>query len=152
MIVTTNTPTVPRFLTDAGGRSITANNPLPVALAGDASGIMVAGAVFWTESDVALAAGGNAVGVARDTGGRPGAVGSRFNFFVAEVFTDQGGVLFVDKSLDGVTWRQSAKLGLSMAGSDSITLRISAPFYRARYVNGLTAQTSFLLTSAMTTA
>lgn len=121
---------------------------------GDTSGTYLAAATFWTESAVnAQAAAAVVNGSTRNNGGLAGGVGTRFNLFVAEAFADQAGTLYIDKSVDGgTTWRQVASVAVVAGTSSQISTRISAASYRARYVNGGTATTAFLLTSSYTLA
>lgn len=120
---------------------------------GDASGAYLSAATFWTESTAAQAAGATLNGASRSNGGTAGGVGTRFNLFVAEAFADQAGTLYIDKSVDGgTTWRQVASVAVTAGTSSQISTRISAASYRARFVNGGTANTAFLLTTSYTLA
>ena len=160
MEIITNTPVPPTFLTCQKGDPITSANPLPVTLpvgplsvaAATAIPVSLPGAVFWQEALNSLAANKTYVGDARATGGTSGGVATRFNYFVAEVAADAAGVLVVEKSFDGVAWRQVGGLNLSASGYDRTTLRVSAPFYRVKFSTGLAAASAVLLTTSFTTA
>jgi hypothetical protein len=122
---------------------------------GDFSGAFNAGAAFYTENTTAVPAGATIPGVGRANGGAAGIVATRFNMFVAEAHTDvTGGTLYIDRSVDGgTTWRQTASVSSTVAGTTAtVSVRITAGMYRARYVNGATAVANFLLTTAYTVA
>lgn len=119
----------------------------------DASGNFTAAATYWTESVAVLAGAAPFNGTLRANGGAAGGVGTRFNFFVAEAFSDQVGTLYIDKSTDGgTTWRQVGSVASVANTSVTLKVPVSAASYRARFINGATLQTAFLLTSAYTTA
>lgn len=106
---------------------------------------------FQTESTAALAGAGVATGLARSAGESP----SDFVYFVAESFADQAGTLFVEKSNDGATWYPcNGTAGTTAAINTTTTVapRVTARYYRARYVNGATPNTVFQLMTAFTTA
>jgi len=116
---------------------------------GDTSGLYIAGATYWTEATANQAAAATLNGTLRSAGGVAGGIGSRFNWFVAEVFSDQAGTLYVDKSTDGgATWRQVGSIAAVAGTSVSLRVPISGTAYRARFVNGATATTAFLLTTS----
>lgn len=120
---------------------------------GDASGSYVAGAAFWTESTTAQTGNATVNGALRSNGGTAAGVGSRYNAFVAEAYADQAGTLYVDKTTDGgTTWRQVSSAAVAAGATAQIKVPISAASYRARYVNGASAQGAFLLTSSFVTA
>jgi hypothetical protein len=112
------------------------------------------GCMFYTESVALLSPSGVFNGSTRNNQGSTGAsgtAGTRYRSFLAEVFTDQAGTLFIDKSTDGATWRQVASVAISaVVGGSSVSVetKISAQYYRVRFVNGATTQTIMLLTSA----
>lgn len=116
----------------------------------DTAGLYVAANAFWTESTAALAASASFIGTLRSNGGTVGGAGSRFSFFVAEAFSDvAGGTLFIDKTVDGgTTWRQVGSIALVANTSVTLKVPLSAASYRARVVNGTTAQTAALITTA----
>lgn len=120
---------------------------------GDASGIFVNSAVFWTEASANQAAAATLNGTLRANGGIAAGAGTRFEWFVAEAFADvAGGTLYIDKSIDGgTTWRQVGSIALVAGTSVSLRVPITAASYRARHVNGANATTAFLLTSGYQT-
>lgn len=117
---------------------------------GDTSGLFVGANQFWTESSAALAASAPLNGALRVNGGTAGGTGSRFAFFIAEAFSDvAGGTLFVDKTVDGgTTYRQVGSVALVANSSVTLKVPVSAAGYRARVVNGGTAQGAALVTTA----
>jgi len=122
---------------------------------GDVSGIYTAGAVFFTEMITPLAVGASFTGANRNNGGVAGGVGSRFNFFVAEAFTDvAGSTLIVEKSTNGGTSYQIVgSIALSANTSVSLKVPVTAADYRTRLTAQTgSAQTLARLTSAYTTA
>lgn len=73
-------------------------------------------------------------------------------YFVADFFADQAGTCFVERSIDaGATWYPcNGSAGTALAAGASVLLRfpITAGRYRARFVNGAVANTSFCVTTA----
>lgn len=115
-------------------------------LRGDTSGLYLAANANFVESTTALAANGSITGAARNVGSR-----DRFSFYLADAYADTAGTLFVERSVDGTTWRPAnGTTGQAVAAGASVIVKlpISSQFYRARYVNGGTAQGAFLLTTA----
>lgn len=117
---------------------------------GNAAGTFVERTQIFSETATVLAASATLTGVTRDTAAVPGGVGTRFKNFVAEVFTDQAGTLYIDKSTDGTNWRQAATLAVSAGVNATLEAKITCRYYRMRYVNGATVQTVFLPTDAFT--
>lgn len=117
---------------------------------GNAAGTFVERTQIFSDTATVLAASATLTGVTRDTAAVPGGVGTRFKNFVAEVFTDQPGTLFIDKSTDGTNWRQAATLAVSAGVNATLEAKITCRYYRLRYVNGATLQTVFLPTAAFT--
>lgn len=116
---------------------------------GDVSGVYIAGSVFWTEATANQAAAATLNGTLRGNGGVAAGVGTRFQWFVAEAYSDQAGTLYVDKSTDGgTTWRQVGSIAAVALTSVSLRVPVSAASYRARFINGATPTTAFLLTSS----
>ncbi len=117
---------------------------------GDTSGAFIGANSFWTEGSTGLATGATLNGTLRSNGGSQGGIGCRFSYAIAEAFSDvAGGTLYMDKTVDGgTTWRQVASIALAANTSVSLRVPISAPGYRARVVNGGTAQGAALVTFA----
>lgn len=99
-----------------------------------------------TESTTALAGSATYTGTARDA-----LSPSPWKEFLVMAWADNGGTLYIDASVDNVTWRNSiVSLALATASTGiTLTCPIVARYMRARFVNGTTAQTAFLLTSRM---
>ena len=85
-----------------------------------------------------------------------------FGFFGAFAYSDVAGTLYIDHSSDsGTTWREAASAPL-VAGTvgyrADLNVRLrgfagsGAAYYRARFVNGGTAQTTFTLSTSFTVA
>lgn len=116
---------------------------------GDTSGSYIAANVFWTESTATIGASGSNNFTLRTNGGTAGGVGSRFAYFIAESFADQTGTLYVDKTTDGgTTWRQVQSTAQVANTTATLKVPVTAAGYRARFVNGSTAQGAFLCTTA----
>ncbi|MGW8134121.1 hypothetical protein ACWGNZ_00580 [Sphingomonas zeae] len=117
---------------------------------GDASGAFIGASQFWTESTVGLGANLTLNGALRANGGLAGGVGSRAAFFIAKAFSDvAGGTLYVDVSIDGgTTWRVEDSIALVAGKTVQLKVQITAAAYRARVVNGGTAQGAALVTTA----
>lgn len=116
---------------------------------GNLAGQFVERAAFFEETATVLAAAGTLTGASRDNTGVAGGVGTRYKSFVAEVFTDQAGTLYIDKSTDGVTWRQAATLAVTANVNAQLSVLMTVRYYRLRYINGATLQTVFLPTTAL---
>ncbi|AXN53730.1 hypothetical protein SPS_19 [Sphingomonas phage Scott] len=119
-------------------------------LRGTVAGIWMGRTSIYSETATVLAASGTLNGASRDSGAVAGGIGTRFKNFVAEVFTDQAGTLYIDKSTDGTTWRQAATASVAAGVNATLEVKITCRYYRLRYVNGATAQTVFLPTTAYT--
>jgi hypothetical protein len=120
---------------------------------GDGGGIWVAGSLYYTDTTTALGASGVATGNARAAGGSPGATRSPYTRFRVEVYADQAGTLYVEKTVDGgVTWRPSngaAGTPVAAATTVLVDVPITTSNIRYRFLNGATAQGAFLVTSAL---
>ena len=107
-------------------------------------------AVTYTESSVALAANGAFTGALRNSNAGPG-VQWVYAYFIAQVFADQAGTLFVENSPDGGnTWYPlNSTAGTAVAAGASVSVKVPAAINvnRVRYVNGATVQGKFFLTS-----
>lgn len=81
---------------------------------------------------------------------------SPYAYFVAESYSDQAGTLFVEKSQTGTSgWipvNGTSGLAVAAVTTGTVKCNIVAPYYRARYVNGATLQTTFSLDTSFTTA
>lgn len=103
---------------------------------------------FWTESTALLSGAGVFSGTARNNGGSASTFGTRYKSFVGEFFSDQAGTAFVEKSVDGTTFRTVATAALLANTSLALTALVQAQYYRVRLVNGAVTQTVALITSA----
>lgn len=114
---------------------------------GDTSGVWIGALSAQTETQTVLAAGGTYTGATRSPG-----TASRFCYFIADAWADQAGTLYVERSVDGTTWRPAnGTSGTAVAAGASVQVKVPTTTgnYRVRYVNGGTAQTAFLLTNAL---
>lgn len=106
------------------------------------------GCYFYTESVATLPATNVFTGQARNNQGSPGSIGTRYRTFLAEIWTDQAGTLYIEKSTDAATWRVGPSIAAAPGGNAQLSVQITAQYYRVRYVNGASPQTIMLLTSA----
>jgi hypothetical protein len=65
--------------------------------------------------------------------------------FIATVYADQAGTLYVEQSPDGTNWDISESLSVSAGVGASLEVVIKSRYVRVRYVNGATAQSVFRL-------
>lgn len=106
--------------------------------------IGTSGISTFSDSATNLASNATFTGTSRDSGTSPA-----HNLFVANVFADQPGTLRVEKSTDNSIWRLSAPAVAVSAGVPvEVVIRNTTRYNRVVYVNGATAQTQFLLTTA----
>jgi len=118
------------------------------------AGSNIIGSLFaysgYTDSVTALGAGASWPGTAR-------AMNSTFNmynYFTAQSLADQPGTLIIERMLNGSsTWDLLASVATTANTLASLTIRMtgansSTTSYRARYVNGATAQSLLRLSSA----
>jgi hypothetical protein len=114
---------------------------------------MTTNAAYQLESATAQAAGATVTGATRDAYGVGTSAGvSQYAFFNAQAYSDQNGQLFIDQSVDGVTWVVANSAAYTGGIGATITAPIMAQFYRARVINGGTLQTTFSLRSSFSTA
>ena len=59
------------------------------------------------------------------------------------VFADQSGTLHVEQSADGTNWDLDTTTAVSASTGASFTVRLFAPYWRLRYVNGGSDQSVF---------
>lgn len=77
------------------------------------------------------------------------------NFFVASVFADQAGTLFVEKLVGGTWYPVNGTAGTATVAGATTVSKVSittASGYRARFVNGATPTTSLAITTNFTSA
>jgi hypothetical protein len=99
----------------------------------------------FVESTTPVAASATVNGATRDTR-QDGRILSRF---LASVFANQAGNVFVDISMDGTTWRQRANAAVSTNTLASLDVVVPTRFVRVRFVNSTTANTVFELYSSL---
>lgn len=63
------------------------------------------------------------------------------------VFADQGGSLYIEQSPDGTNWDVSAEYTIAASDGKGFSENLVAPFWRIRFVNGSTPQTTFRITA-----
>ena len=115
---------------------------------------------FFAETTTPLGASSTFTGAAHDVGVTQGAnVGAVTGYsvkkssFSAIAFADQIGVLRLEMSNDNTTWRRAtADTALVANGVVSLTVPILARYYRAVFVNDVTAQGAFFLNSGFADA
>ena len=96
-----------------------------------------------THDRLNLTAGETALSGGIPLANQPGILVSKYKGIV---YTDQTGTLYIEESNDGSTWTQTATVSVSAdTFTDSGWYYLSKRYYRLRYVNGSTAQTTFVL-------
>jgi hypothetical protein len=126
----------------AGGNNIGFVNNIPQS------------SITFDETNTNLAANATFTGASRDVGSASGA-NSRYSAFNVVSIADQVGVLRVEMSRDGTTWkRASADIATAINVPMTLSVPIVSRFYRCVYVNGATAQagTAFMINSSFTGA
>lgn len=86
-----------------------------------------------------LAAGGTYTGTARSTND------AGYTAVVVALLTNVPGTLYMEQSLDGITWDSSINYDISGGVNEIHRLTITRRFYRTRYVNNGAPQTYFRL-------
>lgn len=105
--------------------------------------IGTSGLTVYTDSSTNLAGSATFTGTSRDAGATPG-----YNLFVANAFADVAGTLRIEKSTDNTTWRKAGEVAVGAGEAKELVARVTTRYARVVFVNGGSAQTQFLLTSA----
>jgi hypothetical protein len=116
---------------------------------GDAIGTYLNATSTFMDTTTALAANATYNLASRNFGQ---AGGSRYCFLVYDIYTDQAGTLFLERSSDFSNWRPANGInGTACAAGQSTVVKLPATvqYYRGRFVNGSTAQTSFMISGAL---
>ena len=122
-----------------------ATEPLPVnQVSSVTANIGTCGGSIYPDTAAPLAGGASFTGTSRDIGSSGG-----YRTFAANVFADQDGTLYIDKSTDNATWRPAAQVAVTASVPAQVYAFITTRYNRVRFVNGSVAQTAFLLTSTM---
>lgn len=103
---------------------------------------VVASPVSYRDSTTALAAAATFNGTGRDIGTTLG-----YNTFCANATASHDGTLFIDRSADNTNWSECARVAVTATAPGLLQVPIMARYYRVRYLNGATLQTSFTLDS-----
>lgn len=115
--------------------------------------VTVASLIYYDETQTNLAAGGTYTGSSRDMGSTAGNRTVGITKFNALALADQAGTIRIEFSRDGTTWRRgTADTAVAANTPTLISLPILARYHRVVYVNGATAQTSFICQSSYTPA
>lgn len=125
-----------------------ATEPIPAIQTHAVSGTVTsnmgsAGLAVYTDSSTNLAGAAAFTGTSRDGGST-----QAYNIFVVNIFSDQAGTLKIQKSTDNTTWRDAATADITAGVPRELSVRCTARYHRAYYLNGATPQTLFSLTSA----
>jgi len=108
------------------------------------SNIGTSGLVTYTDSSTNLAGAATFTGTSRDGGATPA-----YNKFIVNAHANQAGTVRVEKSTDNTTWRRATgDIAVVANVPQQLEVLVTTRYMRAVYVNGATAQTEFLLTSA----
>lgn len=95
---------------------------------------------YWTGSTASLAANGTWTGPARYS--------ERFDSVAGSVFASHTGTLYIEQSSDGQNWDISASTAVAANTGAGFSETLRLPFWRLRFVNGATAQTSFRVSAS----
>jgi len=131
------------------GAATAANQSTEItALQSLVGGTKIVAAFPFTETTAPLAAGASFTGTQHNTG----AINSNsiFGYVSATFFADQAGTAYLEQSLDASTWYPlNGTAGTALAAGGSLMLKSPATMniFRARFVNGSTAQTKFAVGS-----
>ncbi|CAB5220286.1 hypothetical protein UFOVP233_38 [uncultured Caudovirales phage] len=108
--------------------------------------------IFYAESATALGSGATFTGTTRDCGFVAGGV-CRYAAFNAFAVADQAGTMRIEISTNGTTWvKATADQALTAGTPLFLSIPVTAKYHRAVYVNGGTAQGSFMLNTSYTVA
>lgn len=127
------------------------NSP-SVTLSGTGNAVNANDNLFFNDSTTAQGAGATLTGTSRDVGSAAGS-NHRYSAFNVFVLSDQPGTLRIECSNDGTTWRR-ATADAAVAANTPVYLRVPVMtrYYRPVYVNGATAQGTFMANSSYTAA
>lgn len=97
--------------------------------------------IYFEDSFTNLSANATFTGITRTTEG--------YTTFRAAANSNAGGVMYCENSSNGTTWRRTQQITLTAGTPIAASFLVMASFCRVVYVNGATAQTSFLLLTAL---
>lgn len=149
-VAVTNTPAV----TVSGTATVSVSNTPAVTISGTPL-INANGSAMTTQNvqgsaepatSTVLAAGGTYTQVGVDTGATLGVRPGRVRFLLSHTAGQVPGTLFFEESVDNTTWRVTGQVPVpSDALYHSFEFPLHFRYYRARFLNGATAQTVFWL-------
>ncbi len=76
----------------------------------------------------------------------------RSDYIAGSAFSNQGGTLYVEQSMDDVNWDISKSFAIVGGTGQGFSETINLPYARVRFVNGATAQGSFRIYSRLSSA
>ena len=130
--------------TDAGGNASTCYVPAQVPIS--PSGVpLAAGAQFWNEyvgSGTLLAANQSVFTPTRDAGPYVN-VPTTWGFFNAWCTTAVVGSMYVQSSVDNVSWNTAQTIGCAAGTPTYIRVPVMSRYYRVNYINGASVQTGY---------
>ena len=94
-------------------------------------------AIQSAESTTALGIAGTVSGTSRDC--------LNYAEFCVSCFADQAGTLYVENSVDGVTWRTHDTIAVAASTPVNRVYAVTMRYNRVRYLNGAVGQTAFEL-------
>lgn len=117
------------------------------------STVAVNSTVYYDDTATNLAAGATFTGTTRDLGTAAGTRTSGVAKFQALAIADQAGTMRLEFSRDGTTWRRGTVDTAVAANTPAlVSIPVLARYFRVIYVNGATAQGSFMLQSGFNPA
>lgn len=109
--------------------------------------------IYYDETVTNLAASATFTGTSRDMGSSAGNRAAGIAKFSALVLADQAGTVRLEFSRDGTTWRRGTVDTAVAANTPTlVSIPVLARYFRVIYVNGATAQGSFMLQSGFNPA
>lgn len=116
-----------------------------------AAGLPVAnkGGIFFTGTTTALGSSATYTGTARDVG-VAASTAQPYAYFNSFFLADQAGTASIECSNDNSTWYGCASSALTASTPLTLTLPVMFRYYRAKLVNGASAQGSLVVNSSFT--
>lgn len=72
-------------------------------------------------------------------------IADTYDTIVGLVYASHAGTLYIEQSIDGTNWDLSESVAVSATTGTRFEKTIVAPYYRIKYTNGGTQQTTFRL-------
>lgn len=76
----------------------------------------------------------------------------RSDYIVGSAFSNQGGTLYIEQSIDDINWDISKTFAIVGGAGQGFSETIYLPYAKIRFVNGATAQGSFRIYARLSSA